>query len=268
LTIKGDWAPGNHTVSVSFLNDAWGGTPTTDRNLYVESATYNGAAVAGSNLDFFSGGTKQFTIADTTTKSSQAPSAPAPIPSNPTTAPAPSKPAPVPAPTQSQPDPAPESGPGKSMTGTDKQDIMQGTDVQETFNGGKGIDVIVAGGGNDTILGGADKDWMAGQSGDDVFKFTSLSDSKVGTDRDVICDWGFGNDKIDLGLIDANSALAGNQAFSWLGTEAFAGHAGDLHVRQEGSTTIVEGDVDGNSVADFQIQINGKVSLSGTDFIL
>ena len=29
-------------VAVNFLNDAWGGTPATDRNLYVNAITYNG----------------------------------------------------------------------------------------------------------------------------------------------------------------------------------------------------------------------------------
>ena len=47
LTLKGDWAAGNHAVSVKFLNDAWGGTAATDRNLHIDSATYNGKAVAG-----------------------------------------------------------------------------------------------------------------------------------------------------------------------------------------------------------------------------
>jgi hypothetical protein len=47
LTIKGDWGPGDHKVEVKFLNDAWGGTAATDRNLHVDSATYNGKAVAG-----------------------------------------------------------------------------------------------------------------------------------------------------------------------------------------------------------------------------
>ena len=47
LTLKGDWAAGAHKVSVKFLNDAWGGTAATDRNLHIDSATYNGKAVAG-----------------------------------------------------------------------------------------------------------------------------------------------------------------------------------------------------------------------------
>jgi hypothetical protein len=45
VTVQGDWAPGDHTVLVHFLNDRWDGTPTTDRNLYVDAVTYNGAAV-------------------------------------------------------------------------------------------------------------------------------------------------------------------------------------------------------------------------------
>ncbi|MBB3569639.1 carbohydrate-binding domain-containing protein [Rhizobium sp. BK491] len=47
LVVQGDWDQGVHDVSVTFLNDAWGGTPTTDRNLYLDGATYNGADVSG-----------------------------------------------------------------------------------------------------------------------------------------------------------------------------------------------------------------------------
>jgi hypothetical protein len=47
LTLKGDWGPGEHSVEVRFLNDAWGGTAETDRNLHVDGATYNGQAVGG-----------------------------------------------------------------------------------------------------------------------------------------------------------------------------------------------------------------------------
>src|SRR5690242_15708117 len=33
ITVLGNWGPGSHQVSVNFLNDAWGGTATADRNL-------------------------------------------------------------------------------------------------------------------------------------------------------------------------------------------------------------------------------------------
>ena len=47
LTLKGDWAAGAHKVEVKFLNDAYGGSAATDRNLHIDSATYNGKDVAG-----------------------------------------------------------------------------------------------------------------------------------------------------------------------------------------------------------------------------
>ena len=60
VTVKGDWAAGAHTVSVNFLNDAWGGTAATDRNLYVDAATYNGAAVPGATASLMSAGPASF----------------------------------------------------------------------------------------------------------------------------------------------------------------------------------------------------------------
>src|SRR4029077_16295585 len=62
---KGDWAPGAHSVTVNFLNDAWGGTATTDRNLYVDKVTYDG--VAGTQtLQLGSAGPQSFALTDTT----------------------------------------------------------------------------------------------------------------------------------------------------------------------------------------------------------
>ncbi len=35
ISLTGQWGPGAHDVGVQFVNDAYGGTTTTDRNLYV-----------------------------------------------------------------------------------------------------------------------------------------------------------------------------------------------------------------------------------------
>lgn len=59
VNVMGDWT-GAHKVSVNFLNDAWGGTAATDRNLFVNSAMINGAAVPGSLLSLYSAGTQGF----------------------------------------------------------------------------------------------------------------------------------------------------------------------------------------------------------------
>jgi beta-glucanase (GH16 family) len=47
VTLAGDFGAGAHKVAVNFINDAWGGTATTDRNLYVQSVTLNGEMIAG-----------------------------------------------------------------------------------------------------------------------------------------------------------------------------------------------------------------------------
>src|SRR5262249_8217611 len=38
----GDFGAGQHSVSVHFLNDAYAGSPSLDRNLYVNDIVYNG----------------------------------------------------------------------------------------------------------------------------------------------------------------------------------------------------------------------------------
>ena len=51
FSYNGDFGAGPHTVAVHFLNDAWGGTATTDRNLYVGGIDFNGQHYAGQNAD-------------------------------------------------------------------------------------------------------------------------------------------------------------------------------------------------------------------------
>lgn len=60
--VTGRFPPGPHTVSIAFLNDAWGGTPATDRNLYVNSASLNGVVLDGSTLSLQANGSKTFTF--------------------------------------------------------------------------------------------------------------------------------------------------------------------------------------------------------------
>ena len=64
LTLKGDWGPGEHRVEVAFLNDAWGGTADTDRNLYVDAAAYNGQAVGGAEASLWSAGAASFSFTE------------------------------------------------------------------------------------------------------------------------------------------------------------------------------------------------------------
>ncbi|WP_336965001.1 cellulase family glycosylhydrolase [Sphingobium aquiterrae] len=64
LTLHGDWGNGSHDVKVAFLNDLWNATTREDRNLYVESATYNGIAVDNAKAGLFTSSGAQFAFMD------------------------------------------------------------------------------------------------------------------------------------------------------------------------------------------------------------
>ena len=90
--------------------------------------------------------------------------------------------------------------------------------------------------------------------------------------RDIITDFINGTDRIDLSAIDANSTTIGNNAFTFIGTGAFAGGgaggAGQLRYSFAGTNTLVEGDVDGGGAADFQIQLTGNHTMTAADLML
>ena len=62
FTVLGTFATGSNTASINFLNDAYGGSAATDRNLYVNSATINGNAVSGAALTELTTGAQGFTF--------------------------------------------------------------------------------------------------------------------------------------------------------------------------------------------------------------
>jgi serralysin len=85
--------------------------------------------------------------------------------------------------------------------------------------------------------------------------------------RDVITDFERGLDEIDLSGIDAKKGGADN-AFKWIGNSAFHGKAGELHYLKKAGFLLVEGDINGDRKADFQIEVSGINKLFADDFIL
>lgn len=62
VVLTGNWSEGQHQMTVDFLNDAWGGTPNTDRNLHVESILANGAAQSDDQATLHSSGPVNFDV--------------------------------------------------------------------------------------------------------------------------------------------------------------------------------------------------------------
>ena len=73
-------------------------------------------------------------------------------------------------------------------------------------------------------------------------------------------------DYIDLSTIDANTRVAGNQAFSFIGDHAFTGRAGQLSYDDESG--MLRMDVNGDRVADGSILVANEYDLAAYDFIL
>ena len=118
-----------------------------------------------------------------------------------------------------------------------------------TFYGGSGSDTIVGGNSNDILVGGYGADTMTGGGNFDTFVFNSALDT-----GDRITDFFYGMDKLDFRAIDANSALAGDQAFLW--SRGGVAAANSLWAVRQGPDTIIFGDTDGNlATAEFMLTL-------------
>jgi Ca2+-binding RTX toxin-like protein len=146
------------------------------------------------------------------------------------------------------------------MSGGDDHDELYGSSGNDIIDGGAGSDYLFGGGGRDVLTGGADKD---------LFIFLRLSDSRSGANHDVIPDFSqvVDQDLIVLSPIDAKTGGADNK-FTFIGKHAFHHKAGELHYIQKSDSQIVEGDVNGDGRADFQIEVHGAGALHATDFVL
>jgi serralysin len=177
----------------------------------------------------------------------------------------------------------------ENVLGTLFDDIIYGNAADNVLNGIEGSDELFGLAGNDTLMsgreptvldGGRGKDTLTGGHDHDVFKYDSLKDSGVTkATRDVIIDFQHIDDTIDLSGIDANTLVPGDQAFTYLNngdsiaTPAvnFTGAAGELRSYWNAEGQVIQGDVNGDKIADFSIQISDPTHLihvTSTDFNL
>ncbi len=156
-----------------------------------------------------------------------------------------------------------------TLHGSGSNNVLLGLAGDDIIRGGGGRDTIDGGDGADLLDGGVGKDTLTGGGARDVFQFR---DGDFGASRslaDVITDFSHADaEKIHLSLVDANVNAGGNQAFAFIGNGAFTGVAGQLHYAQQGGNTYVEGDTNGDGLADFVIALTGTHSLVASDFVL
>ncbi len=160
------------------------------------------------------------------------------------------------------------------LWGRSGNDSIVGENGNDRLDGGAGDDLLDGGSGRDILTGGAGRDFLTGGAGRDVFDFDSAWETgKSDITRDVITDFAHRQDTIDLSGIDANSHRRGDQGFHFIGDAAFSGKSGQLHfylldvAGTANDRTIIEGDINGDLKADFQIEVSGLHHFVCGDFI-
>ena len=174
-----------------------------------------------------------------------------------------------------------------NILGNNAHDVLTGLGGNDTISGFGGIDSLVGGDGNDVLSGGTEddklfgnagndilvgdegRDWMSGGAGQDTFRFWDGDfGGTTAATADEISDFSSAqHDLIDLHLVDAIAGGTDN-AFTFIGTAAFTGVAGQLNYSFDGTYTLVAGDTNGDGVADFLIALDGNLTLAATDFVL
>ena len=152
---------------------------------------------------------------------------------------------------------APTEG-ADELFGTSAADSINALGGNDALFGFAGGDTLNGGSGDDLLVGGLDRDFLTGGAGADSFRLESFEESRGGS-RDKLMDFQQGTDKIDL------SGLVGSWTF--IGPSQFNGAGEQVRFTKTLTTTFIEGDLDGDLVPDFQIEIAGPVSLTATDFV-
>jgi hypothetical protein len=140
------------------------------------------------------------------------------------------------------------------------------TDGQFTIYSGAAADTLTGGDQDDTIYGGGGADTLTGGAGNDTFAYMNAAHSTA-TAMDQILDFSLG-DRINLTNIDAIAGGA-NDAFSFIGADAFHNLAGELRVVDlGGGSWRIEADIDGIGGADLVIGLTTDHALVTADFML
>ncbi len=152
------------------------------------------------------------------------------------------------------------------VQGGDGNDIISGGEGNDRLFGGDGDDRLVGSAGNDILGGGDGADKMTGSSGKDIF---ILTDSEIGTtklgEHDVITDFQQGTDRIDISALYDNGVVYGGLKNGAL--NGALSNANKVGYYTSGGKTWVEGDVTGDGVADWVLEMNGAYKLKGSDII-
>jgi serralysin len=167
-------------------------------------------------------------------------------------------------------------------TGNGLNNVITGNALANVLSGGAGNDRLVGGDGVDSLVGGLGNDIFVGE-----INATKVASKSGPVSLDRVLDFAAG-DVLDLSGIDANTSVAGDQAFTFVG-HANPNNAGEIGIRTFGNmnaaekalgmeldgidgastfagpVTVVFGNVDGGA-PDFAMVLMNNATLTSSDF--
>lgn len=155
-----------------------------------------------------------------------------------------------------------------NIIGREDGSLVSGLDGNDKLTGREASDTLAGGLGNDVMNGSGGKDTLNGETGDDIYDFNATSDSAAGASRDIIENFVFEGvgtgDKIDVSTIDANVDLAGDQAFTFIGTTLLTG-AGQIRVFDGSSeNTLIQLSTDSDPDPESEIEVKDGTVLAAS----
>lgn len=142
------------------------------------------------------------------------------------------------------------------LVGNAENNRLFGYGGSDNISAGPGRDRVFGGEGDDLVFGGRGRDVLFGEEGQDTFVFLSHRDTgSTQRQADRIRDFEAG-DLIDLSAVDGNANRPNEQAFDFIGNDAFSGTAGELRY----ANGFLRGDRDGDGQADFFLGVNGSLA--------
>ena len=147
-----------------------------------------------------------------------------------------------------------------SVTDNSVSDILGGDADADHLIGGNESDWLRGHGGDDVLDGGDGDDVLEGGDGSDVFVFGDLGNDAI-LDFETL-------DRIDLSAIDADITIEGDQEFTYINGVAFSDQAGELRYDSTNANPMLQGDVDGDGLADMEITLYDPTAFSADVLIL
>lgn len=134
-----------------------------------------------------------------------------------------------------------------SATGVILNDDFASTAASQTLTGTAAPDLFLLGGGLDSV---------SGRGGTDLFRLMPAAVGPAAGNTTTLEDFSpVAGEFVDLSAIDAIAGTLANDPFSFIGTAPFGGVAGQLRWQDEGTMKRVQGDVNGDALADVTLLV-------------